>query len=360
MTRAPGPPTAPGPPGAPRAARTSLTVLGIETSCDDTAVGVVRGRQVLSNVTSAQPVHWEYGGVVPELASRAHLELLLPALDAALAQARADWAAVDGIAVTRGPGLVGSLIVGVSTARALALAHGKDWLGVNHLEGHVWSVWGTDPGWAAPCVCLVASGGHTELLHVLGFGRYRLLGSTRDDAAGEAFDKAAQLLDLPYPGGPEVDRLARQGDPRAVNLPRALLREPGFEMSFSGLKTALRLFLERNPGLSAQGRADLAASFEAAVVDVLTAKTLAAAAHAGAPRIAVTGGVSLNTGLREAFARRAAAQGLQLAFPPPALCGDNGAMIALAGAERLAAGERSGDATSVEPSLDEMGFFEPV
>ena len=336
-----------------------MNVLGIETSCDDTAAGVVRDRRVLANVTSAQPVHWEYGGVVPELASRAHLELLLPAIDAALAQAGLGWDGVDGIAVTRGPGLVGSLIVGVSTVRALALAHGKEWIGVNHLEGHVWSVWGTDPAWAPPCVCLVASGGHTEVLHVASFGRYRLLGSTRDDAAGEAFDKAAQLLGLPYPGGPEVDRLARRGDPKAVALPRALMREPGFEMSFSGLKTALRLFMEKHPSLSEQGRADLAASFEAAVVDVLTAKTLAAAEHAGVRRVAVTGGVSLNTGLRAAFAREAAARGVEVLFPPPALCGDNGAMIALAGAERLAAGERSGEDTAVTPSLDEMGFFEP-
>jgi N6-L-threonylcarbamoyladenine synthase len=347
---------APAPHGGPPAR--PITVLGIETSCDDTAAGVVRDRRVLANVTSAQPVHWEYGGVVPELASRAHLELLLPAIDAALAQAGLDWSGVGGIAVTRGPGLVGSLIVGVSTVRALALAHGRDWIGVNHLEGHVWSVWGTDPEWAAPCVCLVASGGHTELLHVKGFGRYQFLGSTRDDAAGEAFDKAAQLLDLPYPGGPEVDKLARRGDPKAVSLPRALLREPGFEMSFSGLKTALRLFLEKNPGLSPQGRADLAASFEAAVVDALTAKTLAAAAHVKARRVAVTGGVSLNTGLRATLAREATARGMDVVFPPPALCGDNGAMIALAGAERLAAGERSGDSTAVEPSLDEMGFFE--
>ncbi|MBI5838232.1 MAG: tRNA (adenosine(37)-N6)-threonylcarbamoyltransferase complex transferase subunit TsaD [Candidatus Eisenbacteria bacterium] len=340
--------------------RAPLTVLGIETSCDDTAAGVTRGRAVLANVTSAQPVHWEYGGVVPELASRAHLELLLPAIDAALAQAGTGWDGLDGIAVTRGPGLVGSLIVGVSTVRALALARGLEWIGVNHLEGHVWSVWGTDPQWSAPCVCLVASGGHTELLHVTGFGRYRLMGSTRDDAAGEAFDKAAQLLDLPYPGGPEVDRLARRGDPAAVSLPRALLREPGFEMSFSGLKTALRVFLEKNPGLTEQGRADLAASFEAAVVDALAHKTLAAAAAAGTKRVAVTGGVSLNTGLRQRFAREASVRGLEVAFPPPALCGDNGAMIALVGAERLASGERCGDDTPVTPSLDEMEFFETV
>ena len=337
-----------------------MNVLGIETSCDDTAAGVVRGRHVLSNVTSAQSIHWEYGGVVPELASRAHLELLLPAIDAALAQAGLTWDGVDALAVTRGPGLVGSLLVGLCTAKSLAFARRKPWLGVNHLEGHVWSVWGTDPGWRAPFVCLIASGGHTELVLVREFGRYRLLGSTRDDAAGEAFDKAAQLLDLPYPGGPEVDKLARQGDPGAVKLPRALLKEPGFEMSFSGLKTAVRIFLEKNPELSAQGRADLAASFEAAVADVLTAKTLGAARETGVSQVAVTGGVSLNTGLRRAVQEAAAKAGVTAVFPPARLCGDNGAMIALVGAERLARGERSEDPLTAVPSLDEMDFFEPI
>ena len=337
-----------------------MRVLGIETSCDDTAAGIADGRRVLSNVTSAQSVHWEYGGVVPELASRAHLELILPAIDAALGQAGSSWKDVDGIAVTRGPGLVGSLVVGLCTAKALALAHGKPWLSVNHLEGHVWSVWGSDPVWAPPFVCLIASGGHTELVHVCAFGRYRLLGSTRDDAAGEAFDKAAQLLGLPYPGGPAVDRLARSGDPAAVALPRALLREgDGLEMSFSGLKTALRLFLEKNPGLTGPGRADLAASFEAAVSDVLVAKMVAAARAAGTSRIAVAGGVSLNTGLREAAAAAARREGLEILFPPADLCGDNGAMIALAGAERLGRGERSPDDLTAVPALDEMGFFEP-
>ncbi len=337
-----------------------LTVLGIETSCDDTAAGVVRGREVLSNLTSAQSVHWEYGGVVPELASRAHLELLLPAVDAALAKADVTWSDLDGIAVTRGPGLVGSLLVGLTTAKMLSLVHGKPWLGMNHLEGHIWSVWGKDPGWEAPFICLIASGGHTELLHVLGHGRYRLLGSTRDDASGEAFDKAARLMGLPYPGGPEIDRLARTGNPAAVALPRAFLREPGYEMSFSGLKTALRVFLERNPELSIQGRADLAASFEAAVVEVLVEKTVRAARELGLDRMAVVGGVSLNTGLREALTARAAREQLTAIFPPPRLCGDNGAMIALAAVPRLAAGERSGDSESAIPSSDELGLFLPV
>ena len=336
-----------------------MNVLGIESSCDDTAAGVSRDRRVLSNITSAQSVHWEYGGVVPELASRAHLELILPAIDAALGQAALDWNGVDAIAVTRGPGLVGSLLVGLCTAKALALAHHKPWLGVNHLEGHVWSVWGTDPGWSAPFVCLIASGGHTEIVHVKGFGQYALMGSTRDDASGEAFDKVAQLLDLPYPGGPEVDKLARSGDPGAVKLPRALMNEPGFEMSFSGLKTAVRLYMEKNPGLSAQGRADLAASFEAAVSDVLTGRTLDAARSAGVDRVAVVGGVSLNTGLRASMDKASQAAGIRCIFPPPRLCGDNGAMIALAGAERLERGERSGDETTATPALDEMSFFQP-
>lgn len=336
-----------------------MNVLGIESSCDDTAAGVSCGRRILSNITSAQSVHWEYGGVVPELASRAHLELILPAIDAALGQAGLDWDGVDALAVTRGPGLVGSLLVGLCTAKALAMAHHKPWIGVNHLEGHVWSVWATDPAWEAPFVCLIASGGHTEIVHVKGFGEYELMGSTRDDASGEAFDKIAQLLDLPYPGGPEVDRLARAGDPRAVKLPRALLHEPGFEMSFSGLKTAVRLYLEKNPGLSIQGRADLAASFEAAVADVLTARTLGAALRAGVDRVAVVGGVSLNTGLRTSMEAASRAAGVGCIFPPPRLCGDNGAMIALAGAERLGRGERSGDEVTATPSLDEMGFFLP-
>ena len=322
-------------------------LLGIETSCDETAAAVViNGRDIVANVVASQiELHARYGGVFPELASRAHVEAITPVVDEALTQAGLPLASMDAIAVTRGPGLVGSLLVGVNYAKGLALGAGLPLLGINHLEGHVYSLW---PGLQAepvfPLLLLIVSGGHTELLLMQGHGRWQRLGGTRDDAAGEAFDKVGRLLGLPFPGGPHIERAARTGDPAAWRFPRAWL--PGSDdFSFSGLKTAvLRAACEdpnaRRPQLRAElSLADLAAGFQQALVEVLAEKTARAAQRHGASAILVAGGVSANQALRAALR---AASALPLHFPPLALCTDNGAMIALAAHWRWLAGQRDG------------------
>ena len=322
-------------------------LLGIETSCDETAAAVViDGREIVANVVASQiELHAQYGGVFPELASRAHVEAITPVVDEALAQARLPLARMDAIAVTRGPGLVGSLLVGVNYAKGLALGAGLPLLGINHLEGHVYSLW---PGLQAepdfPLLLLIVSGGHTELLLMQGHGRWQRLGGTRDDAAGEAFDKVGRLLGLPFPGGPHIERAAQTGDAAVWRFPRAWL--PGSDdFSFSGLKTAvLRAACEdpnaRRPALRAElSVADLAAGFQQALVEVLAQKTARAAERHGATAILVAGGVSANQALRAALR---AASALPLHFPPLALCTDNGAMIALAAHWRWLAGQRDG------------------
>ena len=330
------------------------TILGIESSCDDTAVAVLRGRRILSSVVSSQDeVHGPYGGIVPELASRQHITNALPILDAALQRARITLDDLDGIAVTCGPGLVGSLLVGVSLAKALAFARNLPCIGVNHLEGHVLAVL-LERAVAFPFVCLLASGGHTSLYLARGLGDYRRLGATRDDAAGEAFDKGAKMLGLGYPGGRVLDELARSGNPEAIRFPRPHVRNAPADFSFSGLKTALRQFLD-TPERARHTSADIAASYQEAVVDTLVETTVRATHDAGVRRVVVSGGVSANSRLRTRMAAAGAENGLDVSFPSLRLCTDNAAMIAFAGAWRLAAGQRSGfdlNAAAVFPLED--------
>ena len=315
-------------------------VLGIETSCDETSAAVVdRGTRILSNVVSSQAVHRDFGGVVPELAARAHVRNLLPVLRAALRGAGISLEDVDAIAVTAGPGLVGALLVGVSFAKSVAFARGLPLLAVHHIEAHLFATRLLDPPAALDFLALVVSGGHTELIQVDGPRRYRLLGETIDDAAGEAFDKVAKLVGLPYPGGAEVDRLARRGDPSAFDLPRSRLARGSLDFSFSGVKTAVKYLLRDRPELLVEERLpDLLASFQAAVVDVLVEKTIAAARRSGKSRVALVGGVAANSSLRERLAAAAALHGIALVVPPPVLCTDNAAMVAAVGDHLLGIG----------------------
>ncbi|QEO09281.1 tRNA (adenosine(37)-N6)-threonylcarbamoyltransferase complex transferase subunit TsaD [Protaetiibacter larvae] len=334
-----------------RDSRGSL-VLGIETSCDETGIGIVRGNELLANViASSMDEHARYGGVVPEIAARAHLEALTPAIREALATAGVALDELDAIAVTSGPGLAGALMVGVGAAKALAVSLGKPLYAVNHLVGHVGAdVLRHDPlvGEGAlelPTIALLVSGGHTSLLLVRDLvSDVELLGETIDDAAGEAFDKVARLLGLPYPGGPEIDRAAATGDPAAYRFPRGLtapkdLVRHRFDFSFSGLKTAVARTVEasRDAGIEPPV-ADVAASFREAVVDVLVTKALDACRELGVPRLLLGGGVIANRRLREVAAERCAAAGVTLRIPPLSLCTDNGAMIAALAAQLIAAG----------------------
>ena len=320
-------------------------VLGIETSCDETGVGLVRGRTLLADaVASSVDEHARFGGVVPEVASRAHLEAMLPTLERACAQAGVRLGQVDAVAVTSGPGLAGALLVGVAAAKALALALDRPLYGVNHLAAHV-AVDVLEHGpLPQPCLALLVSGGHSSLLLVEDVtAEIRLLGATIDDAAGEAFDKVARLLGLPFPGGPHVDRVAREGDPEYVSFPRGLsgprdLREHRYDFSFSGVKTAVARWVE---GRRREGApvpvAHVAASFQEAVADVLTRKALLACREQGVDTLLVAGGVAANSRLRALAEERAAAAGVRLRVPRPGLCTDNGAMVAALGAELVAA-----------------------
>jgi N6-L-threonylcarbamoyladenine synthase len=315
-----------------------MIILGIESSCDETAAAVVEdGKRILSDVIASQiSVHSPYGGVVPELASRMHVEAVLPVVDEALREARMGKADVDAIAVTQGPGLVGALLVGMSAAKAMAYALRRPILAVNHLEGHMHAPFlGREPI-ERPFVCLVVSGGHTALYRVDPDGKIAFLGSTRDDAAGEAFDKVAKLLGLGYPGGVEIDRLATDGNPKAFDFPRAFIEKDSLEFSFSGLKTAVANFVRRSgppsaPEESAPYRMeDLVASFQEAVVDVLVAKTLTAAMGCGVSDVAVVGGVAANRRLRKRFEEEAEHHHMTLHLPPMRFCTDNAVMIAAA------------------------------
>jgi len=306
-------------------------VLGIETSCDETAASVVAvGRHTLSSVVSSQvELHAEYGGVVPEIAGRAHLARLVPVVRAALAEAGIDAPArqLAAVGATRGPGLVGALLVGLASAKALALAWDLPFVGVNHLEGHLYASLLEDPGFEPPMVVLLVSGGHTLLVYVVAGGRYRLLGRTIDDAAGEAYDKVARMLGLGYPGGPVIDRLSTIGDARIVRFPRGLIDEPGCDLSFSGLKTSVLRFLRAHPEAPV---ADVAAAFQEAVVEVLAVKLRRAAASVGAPAVCLAGGVAANSALRARVAADAAADGRRCFVPSRAMCTDNAAMVAAA------------------------------
>jgi N6-L-threonylcarbamoyladenine synthase len=312
---------------------TTGVLLGIETSCDETAAAVVReGTSVLSSVVSSQiDLHARFGGVVPEVASRAHVELLTPVVAEALVEAGLQGPEVDAVACTVGPGLVGSLLVGISAAKALALVWDVPFVGVNHLEAHVYAAFLEEPDLPLPMLVLLVSGAHTMLVEFSDHGRYRVLGGTVDDAAGEAFDKVGRYLGLGYPGGPAIDREAMHGDPEAIPFPRPML-DSGLEFSFSGLKTAVINHVRANPEVST---ADVAASFQAAVVDVLVTKAKRAAVEVGATGLCLAGGVAANSLLRERWLDVCTEDGLRCFLPSRSMCTDNAAMVAAAGWWRL-------------------------
>ena len=331
-----------------------MIALGIETSCDETAVAVVEdGFTLRSNLIAAQVhLHERFGGVVPEVAARAHVEALNPLLEEALEAASVGFGDLDGVAVTIGPGLVGALLVGMAAAKAVALGLGLPFVGVNHLEGHIWANFLVHGPPDPPYVALVVSGGHTMLVHMPSAHGYEVLGQTLDDAAGEAFDKVARLIGLGFPGGPALDALATDGDPDAIRFPRAMEDSGDFDFSMSGLKTAV---LRHVKAERAAGRevipADLAASFQEAIVDVQVRKTIGAAKECRVGTVLLGGGVVANSRLRARMERDGAAQGLRVLFPPLDLCTDNAAMIACAGAARLARGERSSLDIAADPNL---------
>ncbi len=314
----------------------STLVLGIETSCDETAAALVMGgNDVISSVVSSQiEIHADFGGVVPEIASRAHLDALNPVVARAIVEAGVDDERIDAVACTIGPGLIGALLVGVSAAKSLALAWDVPFIGVNHLEAHLYAAFLEDPSLEFPLVVLLVSGGHTMLVEMRGHGQYRLLGQTIDDAAGEAFDKVARFLGLGYPGGPAVDVTALNGDPDAIRFPRALSEDrDNLDFSFSGLKTAVMNYVRKHPDVAS---ADVAASFQMAVVDVLVKKARRAAEIIGAKGIVLGGGVAANSLLREEMLGACASAGVRGFLPSRAMCTDNAAMIAAAGWYRLA------------------------
>ena len=335
-------------------------ILGVETSCDETAAAVVKdGREIISNVVASQAkIHEQYGGVFPEVASRQHILHIIPVLEDALAQAQLELEEMGAVAVTCGPGLAGSLLVGVNVAKALALAKGLPLIGINHLEAHIYANWlQREEEILFPLLCLIASGGHTNLVLMTDHGKYRPLGQTLDDAAGEAFDKVARLLGLGYPGGPEIERVAEKGDPTVFDLPRAWLKD-SYDFSFSGLKTAV-LYLVRSHGTKAKPEewdegddslpvADLAASFQAAVVDVLVEKTRLAAREHRVRQVLLAGGVAANTTLRQQMGERI---NLRVLYPSPELCTDNAACVAAVGWFKLQAGKRAEWDLDVQPGL---------
>lgn len=333
------------------------TVFAIETSCDETAAAIVKNRQVCSNVVASQiKIHQQYGGVVPEVASRSHLEMLNQVIAQCLSDANLTWCEIDGIAATAAPGLVGALLVGLTAAKTLAIVHQKPFVGVHHLEGHIYASYLTEPELQPPFLCLLVSGGHTSLIHVKDCGVYETVGQTRDDAAGEAFDKVARLLQLGYPGGPLIDKLATAGNPTAFPLPegRISLPEGGYhpyDSSFSGLKTAVLQLVQKlkkqNNHFGSEGILpesminDIAASFQETVAKSLTKRAIACAVNLGLNTIAIGGGVAANSGLRHHLQTAAAKHNLRVLFPPLKYCTDNAAMIACAAAEHLHKGHTS-------------------
>jgi N6-L-threonylcarbamoyladenine synthase len=330
-----------------------VIVLGIETSCDETGVAVVEDGRIRSNVLSSQTdLHARFGGVVPELASRQHLVSLNILLAQALDEAGVRYGDLDAVAATIGPGLIGALLVGVSAGKALASVLEIPLIGVNHLEGHVEAAFLERPDLQTPIIALIVSGGHTMIAEVPERGRYEIIGQTIDDAAGEAFDKIARFIGLGFPGGPEIDRLARQGNATAYRFPRAKMNDDDFDFSYSGLKTAvIRWIRERQEAGEDIDGADLAASFQEAIVDVQVAKTLRAADEHGVKTVVIAGGVAANSRLRERMRAEGEARGIEVVHPSLLLCTDNGAMIAAAGLRRLQAGERTPLDVSAVPNL---------
>jgi len=333
--------------------------LGIETSCDETSAAVLTGGRLRSNIVSSQLGHGRFGGVVPELASRTHLKLIVPVVEEALAAAGVAGDDLGGVAVTSGPGLMGSLMVGVNFAKSFAYGRGIPCVGVNHMEGHIYANFIEDPVPEYPFLCLTVSGGHTQLVLVREEFHHEILGETVDDAAGEAFDKVGKMLGLPFPGGPAIDRLAREGDPAFVTFPRSMAGDGTFRFSFSGLKTAVLYWLRDHPGITPgegepAGRkllADLCASFQAAVVDVLVTKTVKAWGMTGVRDVAVAGGVSANGELRKRMAEAADKNGFRLHVPRLEFCTDNAAMIALTGYRKLLSGVASPLWLQADPNL---------
>jgi len=327
-----------------------VKILGIETSCDETAAAIVEdGSKIISNIVASQiDIHARYGGIVPEVASRQHLLTIIPVINKAMTEAKVTWQDINGIAVTFGPGLAGSLLVGVNVAKAIALAKQLPITGVNHLEAHIYANWlGKEKPPRFPCLCLIVSGGHSDLVLMKGHGQFEKLGRTRDDAAGEAFDKAARILGLGYPGGPAIEEIARSGTP-CLSLPRAWLRG-SHDFSFSGLKTALWHYVQREEILTTASLiADAAASFQCAVVDVLATKTIEAARELGVRQILLSGGVAANKLLTERFLNSSP---MPVLVPPPHLCTDNAAMVAVCGYYHLQTGKISGYDLDVVPSL---------
>ncbi len=331
-----------------------LSILAIETSCDETAAAVVRnGREVLSNVIYTQiALHTEYGGVVPEIASRKHVEKINPVVRQALADAGMELNDVDAIAVTYGPGLVGPLLVGVNCAKAIAWAAGKPLVGVHHISGHISANYIEHPDLEPPYMCLVVSGGHTHLVEVTGYGEYRIIARTRDDAAGEAFDKVARAIGLGYPGGPKIDKAAREGDSHAIDFPKGKVRDSEYDFSFSGLKSAVLNHLNscKMQGIEVN-TADIAASFQRSVVEVLCERSMEVFDNSDMDKFALAGGVASNTALRDALTDALSARGAKLYVPSPVYCTDNAAMIGAAAYYEYTAGVRHGYDLNAVPNL---------
>ncbi len=331
-----------------------MLILGIESSCDETAAAVTRdGREVLSNVINTQiAIHKKFGGVVPEVASRRHIEVIDGVIDEALGEANVTFDDIDAIAVTYGPGLVGALLVGVSTAKALAYALNKPLIPVHHIKGHITANYVAHKDLEPPFVCLVASGGHSHIVYAEDYTHYEIMGRTRDDAAGEAFDKIARVLGLGYPGGPLIDKLAREGDPKAVAFPRVRMDGASLDFSFSGVKTAVLNYLHRlDQNGETYNKADIAASFQDAVTDVLCEHTIEAAMIKNSKTIAIAGGVAANSALRKKMTEEAGKKGIRVLYPEPVLCTDNAVMIACAGYYEYLNGTRADLTLNAVPSL---------
>ena len=329
-----------------------MLILGIETSCDETAVAILNGNEILANLVSSQLLHQQFGGVVPEFASREHMRLLDQMVKEAFVQTGLQPENLDGIAVTRGPGLMGALLVGLSFAKGLAYSLSKPLLGVNHIEGHIMANFLTCPDLKFPFLCLLVSGGHTQIIQVNDFGNYQILGRSVDDAAGEAFDKAARILELPYPGGPQIDQMAHRGDPNFYQFPRAKVRSEQYDFSFSGLKTAM-LYLVRQRGQkwAQENLADLCAAYQEAIVDVLKINTFTAVENLHANKLVLAGGVAANSRLRQVFQEQADYYQIELIIPSLKYCTDNAAMIARTGQEMLSRNQISPFSISAVPNL---------
>ena len=331
-----------------------ITILAIESSCDETAAAVVRnGRTVLSNIISSQiDLHKLYGGVVPEIASRKHIEKINQVIEEALCEADCSLDDIDAIGVTYGPGLVGALLVGVAEAKAIAYARNLPLIGVHHIEGHISANYIENKELEPPFLCLVVSGGHTHLVCVEGYGKYRILGKTKDDAAGEAFDKVARAIDLGYPGGPKIDKLAKEGNPDAIDFPRAHVGDSVYDFSFSGVKSAVLNYINGCKMKQAEyNRADIAASFQKAVTDVLVDHAMAGVENYGLKKLAIAGGVASNSALRAAMRKACEERGIEFYYPSPILCTDNAAMIGAAASYDYQNGIRSGWDLNAVPNL---------